>query len=402
MAPMTVDKRNRQPKSGARHRAGWILCGPGKWLENGVVTVFEGRVLSVERLAESGRSGAMEDHGAGVIMPALVNAHTHLTLSALAGKVPYGNGFLGWIQSLMAARRVLYRDDAVKAAEAAVFRMAASGVGLVGEFGPYLPVAGIMADAGLGGAVWLEFFGNRKRLPALPEAVGDITFSYAGHAPNTVNPDLLRHIKQRDAEEGLLYCLHLAESIEETVFLETGKGAWADFLRGLGMDFSGWKCWGKRPVELAAELGLLDEATLAVHLLQVTREDMATLAESRVNICLCPRSNANLHGRLPDIEGFLSAGMAPALGTDSLASCDSLSIFDEMHFVAERFTGLRPDQILAMGTINGARALGRQDLGRIEPGAAARLIYVELKAGSAEQAAERLVHEPNEQVTWLG
>jgi cytosine/adenosine deaminase-related metal-dependent hydrolase len=377
------------------------MLGPGEWIEDGLITVVGDQVKGVERYPKAGRNRGAVNHGTGVIMPALVNAHTHLTLSALAGNVPYGDGFLGWIQHLMKARRTLKKEEAVKAAETAACRMAEAGVGLAGEFGPYFPIAALMADAGLAGTVWLEFFGNRRRLPELPEGAGEVRFSYAGHAPNTVNPGLLKHIKHEDAKRGLLYCLHLAESVEETVFLETGKGAWADFLRGLGMDVSNWKCWGKRPVELAAELGLLDEATLAVHLLQVAPEDMATLAESGVNVCLCPRSNLNLHGKLPDIEGFLSAGMAPALGTDSLASCDSLSIFHEMKFVGERFPGLRPDDILAMGTINGARALGRPDLGRVRTGATARLIYVDMAAGSGEEAAERLVHEPPERVEWL-
>jgi cytosine/adenosine deaminase-related metal-dependent hydrolase len=184
-------------------------------------------------------------------------------------------------------------------------------------------------------------------------------------------------------------------------FLATGKGEWADFLQEMRRDFSAWGCWGRRPVDLAARLGLLDGDTLAVHCLLVTPEEVQLLARSGSHLCLCPRSNWSLHGRLPDISAFFEAGIAPALGTDSLASTESLSMFDEMRFVAGRYPMLSPDAILAMVTVNGARALRRPDLGTISPGQTARLIYVDLEAATAAQAAERLVSEPVGAVSWV-
>ena len=76
-------------------------------------------------------------------------------------------------------------------------------------------------------------------------------------------------------------------------------------------------------------LGLLDPGTLAVHLLRVNGPDLEILRKSGVRICICPRSNQNLHQHLPPLTEMLAHGLAPALGTDSLASCDSLNLFDE-------------------------------------------------------------------------
>jgi cytosine/adenosine deaminase-related metal-dependent hydrolase len=76
-------------------------------------------------------------------------------------------------------------------------------------------------------------------------------------------------------------------------------------------------------------------------------------------------------------------------------------MFDEMRFVAGRYPMLSPDTILAMATVNGARALGRPDLGTIGPGQTARLIYVDLEAATATQAADRLVSGPVGEVTWV-
>ncbi|HVO84707.1 MAG TPA: amidohydrolase family protein, partial [Syntrophobacteria bacterium] len=378
----------------ARHRAGWVMRSPGSWLADGTVTVAEGRVVAVDSTPRVSDNTFTTDHGPGVIMPALVNAHTHLSLSALAGKIETGEGFLPWVRKLVEVRRNLSLAAATAAMEAAVNRLRQTGVALVGEFGSHIPVAPALAAAGIAGTIWLEFLGNDQDLPFLPLPVGEVDFAYAGHAPHTASPSLLQHLKETDRRLRRRFSLHLAESKEEVDFLATGKGEWAGFLREMGRDFSGWGFWGRRPVELAARLGLLDGETLAVHCLLVTPEEIQLLARSGSHLCLCPRSNWSLHGRVPDIPAFLEAGMAPALGTDSLASTESLSMFDEMRFVAGRYPMLSPDTILAMATVNGARALGRPDLGTVSPGQTARLIYVDLEAATGAQAAERLVSGP--------
>ena len=384
-----------------RHRAGWVMRSPWSWLADGTVTVAGGKVVEVEGAPRTTDSTPIIDHGPGVIMPGLVNAHTHLSLSALSGKIEMGEGFLAWVRKLVEVRRNLPLGATAAAMEAAVSRLRETGIALVGEFGPHVPVAPALAAAGVAGTIWLEFLGNEQDLPPLPPPAGEVDFSYAGHAPHTASPSLLRRVKETDRQLGRRFCLHLGESKEEMEFLATGKGGWADFLRDMGMDFSGWGYWGRRPVELAAQLGLLDGDTLAVHCLLVTPEEVQLLARNGSHLCLCPRSNWSLHGRLPHIPAFLEAGLAPALGTDSLASTGSLSMFDEMRFVAGRYPMLSPDTILALATVNGARALGRPDLGTISPGQAARLIYVDLAAATATQAAEGLVNGPVGEVTWV-
>jgi len=108
-----------------------------------------------------------------------------------------------------------------------------------------------------------------------------------------------------------------------------------------------------------------------------------------------------LHHRLPDIDGFLTAGLAPALGTDSLASNFSSNMFDEMAFLHARYPDLKPEIVLAMATTNGAKALGRMDLGTAKPGQKARLIYVDLEANSREDAALQLISGKPQRVYWL-
>jgi cytosine/adenosine deaminase-related metal-dependent hydrolase len=377
------------------------MLAPGRWLDNAAVTVAQGKVVQVESGPGNKHGASTLDHGPGVIMPGLVNAHTHLSLSALAGKVEPASGFLSWVRKLIQVRRSLPAASAIAAMEEAVGRLRETGTTLAGEFGPHIPVAPALAAAGLSATVWLEFLGNEQHLPPVPRPVGEVNFAYAGHAPHTASPSLLRHIKEVDGRVGRPFALHLAESEEELEFLATGKGRWADFLKEMGMDFSGWACWGRRPVELASELGLLDGKTLAVHLLRVRAEEIELFARSGAHLCLCPRSNRNLHGSLPDIPAFLAAGLLPALGTDSLASTETISMFDEMRFAASNYPMLSPDTILAMATVNGAKALSRPDLGTIDSGQTARLMYVDMDAATPAEAAARLVNVPVERIGWL-
>lgn len=373
------------------HRARLVMQAPGRWVPNGVVTVSGETIVSVEARGKKSPPGRLLDHGSGILMPALVNAHTHLTLSALKGKVDCGRGFIHWVESLLETRKRLCVDEARQSAQEAICTLKKEGVGLVGEFGPFFPLEDILLRTRIEGVIWQEFLGGDQELPTLANSHPGIVLSYAGHAPHTTSPRLLKRLKELCSELGLFFCMHLAESEEETEFLERGDGLWAEFLRSRGLDFSGWDCFGRRPVELALKLGVVDHRTLLVHLLQATSEDIGLLVEVGAKVCVCPRSNFTLHRALPRLEEFLRAGLKPALGTDSLASVDSLSMFEEMGFLAQNFPTIDPATILQMATVNGAMALGRTDLGVLEKGRSAKMIYVELEAPDTEIAQERLV-----------
>ncbi len=383
------------------HRAKWVMTGPGQWLENGAVILEDGRIVQVLKGFAGKGAGKEVDHGEGVLMPALVNAHTHLSLSVLAGRLPLGAGFAAWIQALLSERRGVTEEEALQAVHVAAEELKRTGTGLIGEFGPHFPVAESIEKAGLRAMIWHEFLGNDKELTPLPPDNRRIQNAYAGHAPNTTSPALLVRIKEADRLAGNPFCMHLAESKEEIEFLQTGQGVWADLMGKAGIDFSGWNCFGNRPIDLAFKQGLLDKDTLAVHLLEVNPQEIDLLAESRCRVCLCPRSNWALHGKLPDMERFLKAGIDPAIGTDSLASAASLSLFDEMGFIAKHYPGVHPDTILALATVNGATALGQPERGALRPGNKVQMIYVDAQAKRPGQVAEALVSEENLQVHFV-
>jgi aminodeoxyfutalosine deaminase len=380
------------------HKAKWVMVEPEVWIENGIVEVPSGRISAVGK-AHAGAD--VQDHGEGVILPALINAHTHLSLSCLSDRLRPGIGFVEWVKELIEARTAFSPQQILTASIQAADLARQTGTGLVAEVGPWEPGAEAITRAGLEGIVFLEMLGNCPTLPDVPDNRNGLSFSYAGHALHTTAPETLRVVKAAAAIRECVCTFHLAESDAETEFLSTGAGSWADLLRDRGIDFTDWDLRSERPVARAERLGLLSPGTLAVHCLDVDRNDVNVLTRSGASICVCARSNLALHGRLPLIEKFLDAGINVALGTDSLASSPSLNLFEEMAFVADNYPGLRPEVILGMASINGAKALRRADLGTIKPGQTARLIFVELEADSAEGAAQQLVSSRPTGVEWL-
>ena len=373
------------------HKARWTMTEPGHWIENGRVVVRENRILEVSGIgASSTTDGRIIDHGNGILMPALVNAHTHMALSGRARSHTV-KGFIPWVQALITERNRQSPEEAERTVQEGAAALKNTGTGLVGEFGPHVPVAMALKTLRIQATVWLECLGNDRGFPLLPENTRTVHHAYGGHAPHTTSPGLLMRVQAADTHLRQRFCLHLAESREETAFLTDGRGDWADFMTHMGIDFSDWGCFGKRPVEAALEIGLLDQNTLAVHLLEINSKEMEAFAQTGAHVCFCPRSNWMLHRKLPNIEGFLKLGIQPALGTDSLASVSTLSLLDEMRFIHDRYSGLSPEVILGFGTINGARALGCPDMGSLRPGNRSAMIHVDLEVVNTKQASERLV-----------
>ncbi len=375
------------------HRAGWVVVTPWKIIKNGYVRVENNRVVEVGRSA-SGTQGI--DHGSGVLMAGLVNAHLHLELTALKGAVSFDKGFQAWVAELLVKRGALGERDLKDAAGTGVDQVMASGTLGVGEISTLGITRDLLETSGLSGVWFQEMLGSTPgSFDFACDAGGKLKCSLAGHAPHTSSPELLARLKKRSTAKKLPFSIHVAESSDESRFLKTGKGDWADFLTERGIDFSSWPLPATSPVDYLDRLGILDPLTVAVHLLRVNDRDIDILKGHGVKTVVCPRSNLNLHKRLPDIKRLLDRGLTPGLGTDSLASNDSLSMADEMAFVGRNYPGIAVSDILAMATVYGAGALGLAErMGTLLPGRAGEFLYLPVQASTSETLLENLIlHE---------
>ncbi len=382
------------------YKAGWVVISPDEIVKNGYVKTSGGKIVEVGS-GRVPRGSQVVRRGTGAIIPALVNAHTHLELCALKGLVPYDSGFRDWVIRLLEERMKLDRKTIREYAKKGIDELRNFGCVAVGEISTLGYTRKALAETRMPGVWFKEYLGNfnssdsAQILSTISENMENenTRYSMAIHGPHTTAPDLIAEILRAAEKKSLPVSIHLAESEDEMEFITTGKGNWADFLSFRGIRFSNWGVPSKSPVRYLEKLGALRENMLAVHLLHCDQQDIETLRKNKVKVCLCPRSNKNLHGRLPDPEKFVKAGLKPCLGTDSLASCDTLSILDEMAFAARSCESISPADILAMGTINGAEALGFADrFGTLSPGKSAAMVYAPVEGASPGAVLENIVH----------
>jgi aminodeoxyfutalosine deaminase len=170
--------------------------------------------------------------------------------------------------------------------------------------------------------------------------------------------------------------IHLGESSAELEFLRTGGGPWRTLLDALGAWDPAWEAPRCGAVEYVQRLGLLGSRLLAVHCVQLTDAELSMLAAAGATVVTCPRSNQWTGAGVPPIQSFYDSGARVAIGTDSLASVESLSMFDEMAAVRRVAPEVPARRILRSATCDGAAALGFDDFGSIEPGKRARLLSV--------------------------
>lgn len=372
------------------HRAGWVVLDSEHVLENGFVKIESGIISEVGKWHKK-IDGRLIDHGPGVIIPSLVNAHTHLELSALKGQLPFGQAFSQWVGKLLYLREKAGEKLLKDGVKDGISELINSACFVAGEIATLGTFEEDFRKSSIEGVYFREYLGalSEKGIELNPNDT--IIKSFAGHAPHTTSPELLIYLKKICQKKGLPFSIHLAESEEEVEFIKTGHGSWANFLKQRNIDFSSWPVNEKGPVAYLDSLGLLDEKTIAVHLIRAEKHDYEILKNKNVQLCLCLRSNENLHKTLPDVLKFFNAKIPLCLGTDSLASTRSLSIFDEMHFMRKKYPEIPPESIFKMATENGAKALGIFDkFGTIENGKTGKIFYLPVNFSKASELFEGL------------
>ena len=343
-------------------------------------------------------------------MPALVNAHVHLELSWMRGVVPPAASMPAWASRLVAIRRDAV-DEPIQPIRDAIAEVRASGTTLVGEVTNTLASYEPLAQSALSAAVFFERLGFKSDdAPRVVETARGMIEMLAGnprlrvsvvpHAPYSVSSELLRAIAGLDARA--IRSIHLAESVEELQFLQDGTGAWRGVLHALGVWDDEWAFPRCSPVDYLERLGLVDDRLIAVHGVQLTDRELTRLAAARATVVTCPRSNAWTGAGEPPIERFYESGVRVAIGTDSLASVDTLNLFDEMSTIRALAPDIAASRLLESATRAGAEALGfGAELGTIAPGKRAELIAVRLP-GRVADVEEYLVSgiQPRD-VGWL-
>ncbi|MFN2570485.1 MAG: amidohydrolase family protein [Gemmatimonadales bacterium] len=342
-----------------------------------------------------------------MLVPGLVNCHTHLELTHLGGGARHDEPqFTAWIRRVRALKDKTSAEEFYEAAVAGVRDCWSRGVTCIAETGSTGAVMRALHDLGGRGIVYQEVFGPDPRQCAVSMqeletavlqlrrlATAQLVLGISPHAPYTVSAALYDAVGAYARLEHLPLAVHVAESIEETALIQQGEGPFAEALRARGIAVEARHC---SPVEHLMRHGVLRRGTLCIHCVQVNEADVEVLRVLGATVAHCPRSNAaHRHGRLP-LRLFGAARVPVGLGTDSVVSVGDLDLWAEAEAV-----GVSGEHALGLLTIEGARALGWQsEIGSLEPGKSADLAVFPLAVAplSTTRAAQltvvsgRIVH----------
>ena len=396
-----------------RYQAAWVLPIAAAPICRGSVVVDHGRIQSVSSSDEqrsSSRDVETIDLGNVAVLPGLVNAHTHLELSWMRGRIAPSDSMPAWAARLMALRREQSAEPRAPIASA-IAEMRTSGTALVGDVTNTLAPDQLLRESPLAGAVFYELLGFNTDDPEqvvvnARDAIDGLdaglqwTRTIAPHAPYSVSPDLFRAIATSAGDRPM--SIHVGESPDEITFLRNATGAWRDLLERLGAWNDRWEPPGCGPVEYLDRLGLVNDRLMAVHGTQLADAELRRLAAAGATLVTCPRSNRWTGAGTPPLETFYSSGVRVAIGTDSLASVEDLNLFGELAYVRRLAPHVPAKRLLESATIAGAGALGfDREFGTIEPGKRAALIAVRVPPGVTD-VEEYLVSgvEPSD-IQWL-
>ncbi len=350
-------------------------------IKNAILLLEEdGTIVDVLKNKDQLPTDSIVDYHRGIICPGFVNAHCHLELSYLKGRIQEGKGLAGFIKELV-RERASSEISITEAAEDADAEMVSNGIVLVGDivnndmtipvknasrirYHSFIEIFDLHQDRAD------ETFENGKNLFEKYEKAG-LSCSIVPHAPYTVSKRLLKLISEFAYENNSLLCIHNQETEGENEMFLTASGKFLESLQAVSKAFDNWEPTGFRSLpSVFSHLPKCNKIQL-VHNTFSTTEDIrwAHLYNLFVWWCICPNANMYIEKRLPDMPMFRNEVAKITVGTDSYASNKSLSILDELKCIQKSFPEIPLRELIKWGTLNGAEFMGLQSVyGSFEKG----------------------------------
>lgn len=351
-----------------RFSANYIYPINGQPIKNGIIVINDNNEIVdiIDPKGEVLELASMEYHN-GVIVPGFVNAHCHLELSHLKGKLEGRNegiaGFVSQIRSL----RVSTEVDIKNSIKNGIQTLEQNGTVAVGDicntsdsfslkllsklhFHNFIEIFGLLSNEA-------EFrFDNAKNI--LNEALlSNKTSSLTPHATYSLSNKLWDLLSKELKSSSSIVSIHYGESLQEYNFLKDRTGILAKNFMTLGIA-DGIEC-NTTPLEIVKAYLPKNNSTLFIHNTFAQRDEIKAIMShfDKPFFVLCPSSNLFIEGKLPDIPMFVDERACLAIGTDSYASSNTLSVFEQVLIILENFPSLSFNKVIRWATINGARAL---------------------------------------------
>jgi 5-methylthioadenosine/S-adenosylhomocysteine deaminase len=395
-------------------KAAWIVpvCGPP--IRGGYVHVDGERIAAVGRGADlPSAAGPVVDLGDAILTPGLVNPHTHLELTGYAGRLEPG-ALWDWLEKLVRIRRAPGQiERETNGACEGAWQSLRAGVTCVGDITRRNITWKALKPIPIRKVCFVELLTIAAEPPrtmdelraavAVVEEDSLLTVGVSPHAPYTVPPEAYRAALAFAAELDRPWCTHWAETREEDAYVRGNAAGLPAFVARL-LDKRGVVPPGRPPEDLLAECANGVRPGLLAHCNYVDAAAGARLAAAGHVVAYCPRAH-DFFGHPPYPYGALrEAGVPVAIGTDSAASNESLSLLDELHYVRMSTPTPPSDEVLfAAVTREAARALGLGDqIGTLEAGKLADLAAFPCEATTRDPLAHLISYTPPPQRVWVG
>ncbi|HNW50475.1 MAG TPA: amidohydrolase family protein [Prolixibacteraceae bacterium] len=364
--------------------ASYVFTLSGAPLKNGmVVTDSDGTVVEVIDTADDLSESEGVEHYSGILCPGFINAHCHLELSHLKGKIAEHGHLPEFLHQIMLLRNVDEGFQEMTARQADRF-MWMNGIVAVGDVANGTSTIEIKENSKIDYHTFIECFGFLpEKAPRAMEYAGfafmlydasRLKASIVPHSPYSVSNDLFELLAADARGEGSIVTIHHQESAEEDqMFLDKSGGMIDHYANDLKLDTTFWQPTGKSSTHVVIDKIPAENQLLLVHNTFADKDDLALLREKRSTgntfLVTCPNANLYIEDRLPDYELLRNSGFRICLGTDSLASNHTLSILEEMKTIGNAVPDLSLEELLTWACVNGAAALRISDwAGSIEVG----------------------------------
>lgn len=356
-------------------------------------------------------SRTFEDLGDQILMPGLINAHCHLDFTVMRGAILQQESFSHWVRRINDLKRTLTDEDYLLSISNGFAELRRWGTTTVFNIESFPELMVQVPPPPIRAWWFYELIDVRNRIHTEDVVAGALTFfekhpnwlggfGLSPHAPYTTSNALYKLAKFCCEKYAMPWTTHLAETDEEFEMFVSASGPLHDFLKGLGRGMH--DVGGITPVARLFLDRLVPRGGILAHMNFLSDQDYELLASQAKTITVvhCPKCH-EYFGRPPfELDRFRSIGVPVCLGTDSLASNTSLSLFEEMRHVLRNFPHLSAEEIIDMTTRRPAKAIGMSgELGEIAPGAHADLIAIPY-AGKIGDAFDALI-EYSAPVSWM-
>ena len=365
--------------------AAWLAPISGPIVRDGAVVFVNGRIAAVGSAAELRNQhpqADIHDTGSSIILPGLINAHTHLELSDCHRGPPPTNGFAGWLVGMLQRTRITPEEmeQAVTLAVATGAQQCRRfGVTTVGDISRQCRLTrALLKNHPLRVVSYGEVQAMAQRRGLLEERVTIAADQSAAgprlrvgitpHAPYSIEAQGYRRCLEIAASQRLPLATHLAETADEATFLADHRGPLRDL-------WDAWLTWDNSvphflggPIRYAQSLGLLDYPTLLAHVNYCNDDEMAILASGKASVVYCPRTHAYFAHPPHRWRQMLQRGINVAVGTDSCASSPDLNLVDEIRLLHRLAPDVPPKELWELITMRGAATLEAQnEVGSLQP-----------------------------------